>query len=119
MGKITASQLRAAGWRVHTIADHFPNDATDVDDEVWITTMVEQGWVGITKDKHVRYRAAELGALTLGHIFCLSDGNLRLNEATDRLLEAGPAIERAIDRADLGFWFVYGGGRIVRKWPPT
>lgn len=36
LGKKTASGLREAGYVVHLVADHYPNDAEDVPDEDWI-----------------------------------------------------------------------------------
>ena len=40
--------------------DHLPLDAPD---EEWIALVGRMGWVAITKDRNVRYRAAELEAI--------------------------------------------------------
>ena len=37
--------------------DHLPTDAPD---EEWIGLVGRKGWVAVTKDRNVRYRAAEL-----------------------------------------------------------
>ena len=37
--------------------DHLPTDAPD---EEWIALVGRKGWVAVTKDRNVRYRAAEL-----------------------------------------------------------
>ena len=40
--------------------DHLPQNTPDED---WIALVGRKGWVAITKDKNIRYRAAELGAI--------------------------------------------------------
>jgi hypothetical protein len=59
LGKLTAEGLLEQGWVVHTISDYFPDDGADVSDEEWIEFGVGRGWVCLTKDKRIRYRAAE------------------------------------------------------------
>ena len=70
-GEDQASQLQDAGYVVHRIADHYPNDASDIPDENWIAEGCSRGWVLLSKDKRIRYRAAKLEALQEGHLFCL------------------------------------------------
>ena len=36
LGRLTAEQLRADGWRLHLIADHYPDDAENISDPEWI-----------------------------------------------------------------------------------
>lgn len=117
LGKLTGDRLRDAGWSLQRIHDHFPADAADVADEEWISYGIERGWVCLTKDKKIRYRSQELAALTRGHVFCLSDGNVSIEAAVGRLQAARPAIERAVARETIGFWFVYADGKVTRKWP--
>ena len=95
LGKTTAARLREAGYVVHLIADHYPNDASDVPDEEWIAEGCSNGWVLLTKDKRIRYRAEELEALQAGHLFCLVSGNMNIAEMTQAFLDALPRIERA------------------------
>ena len=40
--------------------DHFPQDTQD---QVWLAEVGKRGWVVLTKDKHLRYRAVETNAL--------------------------------------------------------
>ena len=42
---------------------HDDHLAPDAPDEEWIALVGRRGWVAITKDRNVRYRAAELGAI--------------------------------------------------------
>ena len=46
--------------KVEVHDDHLPLDAPD---EEWVALVGRMGWVVITKDKNVRYRAAELDAI--------------------------------------------------------
>ena len=117
LGKITASRLRQAGYVVHLIAEHYPTDASTVPDETWIAEGCSHDWVLLTKDKRIRYRAEELAALQAGHLFCLSGGNLNIEEMARALLSAMPRISRAARSQPTGFWHVYRDGRIKRMWP--
>jgi hypothetical protein len=117
LGKTTASKLREAGYVVHLIADHYPNDADEVPDEHWIAEGSARGWVLLTKDKRIRYRAAELEALQEGHLFCLISGTMDIAAMTEALLAALPRIQRVILDEDGGFWHIYRDGAIKRMWP--
>lgn len=117
LGRITASRLRSAGYVVHLIADHYPDDASDVPDEEWIAEGCSSAWVLLTKDKRIRYRAEELEALQEGHLFCLVSGNMDINAMTQAFLDALPKIERVAGEDPVGFWHVYRDGKIKRMWP--
>lgn len=117
LGKKTASGLWEAGYVVHLVADHYPNDADEVPDEDWIAEGCSQGWILLTKDKRIRYRAAELEALQAGHLFCLITGNMNIEAMTQAFLDALPKIERAAREEPVGFWHVYRNGKIRRMWP--
>jgi hypothetical protein len=117
LGRITASRLRSAGYVVHLIADHYPNDASDVPDEEWIAEGCSRGWVLLTKDKRIRYRAEELEALEEGHLFCLVSGNMDIDAMTQAFLDALPKIERVVGEEPVGVWHVYRDGKIKRMWP--
>jgi len=117
LGRITALRLREAGYVVHLIADHYPGDASDVPDGEWITEGCSNGWVLLTKDKRIRYRAGELEALQEGHLFCLVSGNMDIDDMTQAFLAALPKIERATRDEPVGFWHVYLDGKIKRMWP--
>ncbi len=57
---LIADGLREAGHMVEVHDDHLPIDAPDED---WIALVARKGWIGLTKDKNIRYRRAELEAV--------------------------------------------------------
>ena len=67
--------LRKAGAAVEVHGDYFTPDERD---EVWLTEVGQKGWVVLTKDRKIRYRAIEQAALIKGRVaaFVLSAGNL-------------------------------------------
>lgn len=117
LGKRSAAPLIEAGWTVHLVADFYGDDAAEVPDEEWIAEGCRRGWALLTKDKRIRYRSHELGALQSGHLFCIAGGNLGFAEMGERLRDAAPAMQRAVGREPFGFWHVLADGRIERKWP--
>lgn len=117
LGRETARLLRSRGWTIHLIADEFPNDAQFVDDEEWLATGCRRGWVLLTKDKRIRYRGPELAAMNDGRLFCLANGNLKIEPMAERFLAAERAIARAAESGAPGFWQIYDRGRIERRWP--
>lgn len=66
LGKASATRLRDRGWIVHLIAEFYEDDAADIADEEWIAEGCSRGWILLTKDKKIRYRSHELGALDSG-----------------------------------------------------
>ena len=102
---------------IHLIADHYPDDASDIPDEDRIAEGCSNGWVLLTKDKRICYRVAELEALQEGHLFCLVSGNLDIAQMTRAFLDALPTIERAARDEPVGFWHVYRDGELKRMWP--
>lgn len=115
LGRVTADRLRRQGWRLHLIADEYPDGAERVDDPVWITEGCRRGWVLLTKDKAIRYRAHEIAALAPGSLlFCLAKGSWNIDEMVSAFTAARDAIERAISRGESGFWHVSKDGAIRR-----
>jgi len=89
--------LRAAGLRLHTLADVYGSPADEtVADVDWLALAGHRGWPVLMKDTRIRYRSAEREALTAHGVraFCLTNGNLRAAEMAQHFLEALPAIER-------------------------
>jgi hypothetical protein len=117
LGKKTGAELTEREWIIHHIADYYSDDAQSVEDERWIAEGTARGWALLTKDQKIRYRGAELAALHGGQLFCLANGNLTIDEMVERFDLAQAAIERAVAIGEAGFWHVYAGGKIVRKWP--
>ena len=61
LGKhVIADALRAVGSIVEIHDDHLPIDAPDED---WISLVGQCNWLAITKDKNIRWRAAEILAI--------------------------------------------------------
>lgn len=58
--KILAKLLRDAGISVEIHDDHLEPAAPDED---WIELVAIKGWVALTRDKNIRYRAAEKEAV--------------------------------------------------------
>jgi predicted nuclease of predicted toxin-antitoxin system len=92
LGKqIIASALRTAGYSVEVHDDHFPSDAADT---VWLSEVSRRGWVVLTKDKRIRYRASELNAVsaTKARVFTLTAGSIQAQEMADIFILAMPKI---------------------------
>ena len=73
--KVVAEALRSAGARVEVHDDHF---AQDVDDATWLTAAGRNGWVVLTKDRRIRFRATERQALLEAGVraFVLTAGDM-------------------------------------------
>jgi PIN like domain len=77
--KVVANALRLAGARVEIHDDHFPTTALD---EEWLGVVGQRGWVVLTKDRGIRYRAPALTAIRASAIrmFVLTAGDLQGHE---------------------------------------
>jgi len=52
--------LRAAGWELTTLAEHYGKPADEwVDDVDWLALAGQHNWPVLMKDAHIRYRTAE------------------------------------------------------------
>jgi hypothetical protein len=60
LGKQFPARLAAAGLDVRRHADHF---APDTPDTVWLPEVGRRGWIVITHDQRIRYKANELAAV--------------------------------------------------------
>lgn len=90
--------LRAAGVRLHTLADVYGSPADEaVADVDWLEMAGRRGWPVLMKDARIRYRDVERRALLTHGVraFCLTNGNLRAQEMARQVLDALPAIEQA------------------------
>jgi predicted nuclease of predicted toxin-antitoxin system len=97
--RVVPNGLRAAGEEVRIHDEHFPQDAKD---ETWLAAVGRSGWVVLTKDKHIRYRAAEIQVLRAANVraFVLtSRGDLTGAEVSRIFVKALPAIKRICERA--------------------
>ena len=68
LGKQFPARLRAAGLVVERHADHFAADAPDA---VWLPAVARRGWIVITHDARMRYKANELAAIVQHRIAML------------------------------------------------
>ncbi len=118
LGRVVADRLRSEGWRLYLIADLYPDDAADVEDEVWIAEGCRRGWALLTKDKAIRYRAQEIDALAPGsQLFCLARGDWSVDVMLNAFTHARRRIEAAVAAGSTGFWHVYKDGSIRHMWP--
>lgn len=87
--------LRAAGWDLVTLAEHYDIPADeDVADVDWLQLAGERGWPVLMKDERIRYRPAERAAL-LEHgvrAYCLTSGNLSGRQMAELFIAHRPAI---------------------------
>ncbi len=88
-------------------------------DTDWLRDAGEHGWVVLMKDDRIRYRPAELEALTVSAVrrFCLTNANLRGADMAQRFVEQLPRIRRiANDRVGPYVYGVYADG-VRPLWP--
>lgn len=98
LGKdIVTTALRAAGVKVTTYADLYPNDPM-VEDHVWIPEVSARGWVILTKDKNIRRSPIEIEALRNANsrYVCLSAGNMRGDEQAACLVQHWKTIDSVV-----------------------
>jgi predicted nuclease of predicted toxin-antitoxin system len=90
-----ADALRQAGVEVQIHDDHFRQGTPDED---WLRDVGQRGWIVLTKDTQIRYRAPERAALMQARVraFVLTAGNLSAREMADIFLKALPAIRRFV-----------------------
>jgi len=61
LGKhIVSARLRVEGVYVEVRDDHF---AIDAPDEEWIRSVARRGWVAVTRNRNLRYRAHEMNSI--------------------------------------------------------
>ena len=89
--KVVASALRLTGARVEVHDDHFPTTALDED---WVRDVGQRGWVVLTKDRGIRYRAPALAAIRVSTVrmFVLTAGDLQGSEMAAIFTRALPRI---------------------------
>lgn len=96
--RVIPGALREAGEDVRVHDELFPQDAKD---EIWLAEAGRQGWVVLTKDKHIRYRTVEIHALMAARVraFVLTArGDLSGQEISGILVKALPAMKRLCAR---------------------
>jgi len=92
--KIIPGALRQAGEDVRIHDDLFPQNTKDPN---WLPEVGRHGWVVLTKDTHIRYRAIEINALLTAKVraFVLTArGDLSGLEIGAIFIKALPAIKK-------------------------
>lgn len=106
LGKVVAQELRARGWIIHLIADHYPDDAQTVEDWVWVTEGARRGWCLLTKDQAIRRRDDEATAVGTTLLFTLSNQQLTAAEMVDLIDGQRHRIEQRIRKGAPGIYVV-------------
>jgi predicted nuclease of predicted toxin-antitoxin system len=101
-GRVVAEALRQAGQIVHTHDVHFPSNAKDVE---WLTVVGQRGWIVLTKDERIRYRAIEQRALMQSRVgaFILTARGLTGPEMAEIYVRALPRIRRLVAKSPRPF----------------
>jgi hypothetical protein len=73
--------------------------AQDTPDEEWLTRAGHEGWIVLTKDKLIRKRPIERGALVAANVraFVFTGGNMSGVEMSESIVAAIPRMLRIID----------------------
>jgi predicted nuclease of predicted toxin-antitoxin system len=88
-----------ARWKL----DLFPHDTKD---EVWLEAAGKQGWLVVTRDKHVRTRPGERRAIEEHGVGCFILGykqDLKKEEVTEIVLGALEHMEELFERTERPF----------------
>ena len=104
--------LRSAGIPFVAHREHFADDTADPE---WIAAVGDRGWVIVTRDRRIRYRANEVAAVRRGrlHMFALTSGNVSAAETAAIVVKAWPAIQRAVAAtAPPMMWSITRGGEV-------
>ncbi|MEZ0341721.1 hypothetical protein ACAG25_17275 [Mycobacterium sp. pV006] len=106
------------GWRIHRVVDHFPNDAQDVADDVWMRYGLERGWYPLHKDGRIRGTEAERRPLIEydAPMFYLDNQQLRIDDMVQRFHSAQRQIYTKARNSGAACFAVSSGG-IRRTWP--
>lgn len=98
LGTRVVDILRAEGWTVHPMREVYPSSDRSnrqrFQDENWIPTVTEHGWVILCKDgfryEHERRAIVQCGA----RVFTIPNANLRAEHMADRFLASQETIFR-------------------------
>ncbi len=111
------ARLRELGVSVEPHSAHF---RPDEEDPVWLPEVGARGWVVLTRDERIRYRAAERRVLVRAKVkaFVLVAQNMRGSEMADVLVAALPEIHQLIDENEPPFIAKIYRDATVRLWFP-
>lgn len=95
LGKQFPARLREAGLKVERHADHFAPDAPDTQ---WLPEVGQRGWVVITHDERIRYKANELAAVVQHRVaLLLVVGHAPYAVLAEHFVHTLPRIEAFVD----------------------
>ena len=102
LGRGVAEALRKAGVEAHRHDDLFAQNAPD---EEWLREVGRRGWVVLTKDKMIRRRPLERGALLSSGVraFVLTSAQLSGAEMAAIFIRNLPRIQRLAQKTDAPF----------------
>lgn len=118
--KAVPGALRAAGWDVVTLAEHYGVPADEqVADVNWIEEAAGQGWPILMKDKRIRHRQAEIEAVVAhkARCFVITRGDIRSEEMVNRFVTNRTAILAALDEPGPYIYSIQID-RLSRLYPP-
>ena len=93
--KAVPEALRADGWDLITLAEHYGMPADEqVADTEWIEEAAKRGWLILMKDKRIRHRQAEIAAVAehKARCFVITRGDLPSADMVQRFITNKPAI---------------------------
>ena len=95
LGKQFPARLRAAGLRVERFFDHFGDTTPDPE---WLAAVGGRGWVVITHDERIRYKANELAAVVQHRVaMLLVVGHAPFAQLAEHFVNTLPRIEAFVD----------------------
>jgi hypothetical protein len=112
--------LRAAGWDVVTLAEHYGIPADEqVADTEWIEEAARHGWPILMKDKRIRHRRAEIDAVVShqARCFVITRGDLRSADMVARIIVNQAAILSAASQSG-PYIYAVQMDRLSRLYPP-
>jgi len=106
---VVVDALRNAGVDVRRLTQKFERGT---DDQVWLQHAGAKGWIVLTRDKRIRYRQLELGALQAARVraFVFTGGNVTMQETANILTRALPKIGRICAAQPGPFIYHIGSG---------
>ena len=118
LGRSLPVLLTEQGWRLHLMAEEFPNDGQDVADEDWIEYGLKRGWMPLCKDGRIKGRDHERAPLVAhaGVLFYLDNQSLLVEDMFRRIHQSQAVIHRAVARGGPAAYAI-GADAIRRTWP--
>ena len=109
-----ARSLREAGI---AFVAHHERFAHDTPDDVWLAAAADRGWLVVTRDQRIRYRANELAAMQRArlHVFVFTQGGLTGAETGSILVRCHAALLRfAAETPPPAFFSLTRSGEVHR-----